>query len=61
MAQRDGKRGLVCGRLGGKLSEAEAKAALLRNLACEGVELAGEWRCDRPGWWAVDLKPVPGA
>jgi len=61
VTQRDGKRGLACGRLNGGLLEHEAKAALLRGLACDGVELSGEWRSDEPGWWAADMKPVSGA
>jgi hypothetical protein len=61
VTQRDGKRVLACGRLRGDLSETEANAALLHSLACHGVELTGEWRCDRPGWRAADLTPAPGA
>jgi hypothetical protein len=61
VTQRDGKRGLTCGRLDGGLLEPEAKEALLRNLACDGVELVGEWRSDRPGRWTADMRPVPGA
>jgi hypothetical protein len=62
VTQRDGKPGgLLCGNLTGELLEEEAKAALLRAIARDGVELDGEWRSDKPGWWAADMKPVPGA
>ena len=59
--ERNGKRGLLCGGLDGDLSEPEAKAALLRGMAFDGVELAGEWRSDKPGRWNADLRPILGA
>lgn len=54
------RQGSVDGRLGQpELTADAAQGEMLQRLrANDEVELDGEWRTDKPGWWSADLRPI---